>query len=68
MTDINRQYLDYAGLSETVTKIKEVTSGAVDDAKTELIGTDSDTEDSNTIKGAKKYADSVAAAISWNTI
>lgn len=46
----------------TVASLNETAKGYADDVKTELLGKSTDTAESNTIAGAKKYADDVAAA------
>lgn len=55
-----------AGLQDaayaTVESLNATAQDKVDAAKTALIGKDADTDAENTIKGAKKYADKVAAA------
>ena len=51
-----------AGLNISQYATTSDVSSAISDAKTELIGTSGDTATSNTIEGAKKYADSVVAA------
>lgn len=49
--------------AQTIEGAKMYASGLVSDAKTELKGTTSDTKDSATIAGAKKYADDVKAEL-----
>lgn len=50
----------------TVESINETAQGYVNTAKQTLEGTETDTDESVTIKGAKKYADKVAKAASDN--
>lgn len=39
----------------------------IDEVKNEIIGTDADTKDNNTVKGAKAYADSLISSIEYAT-
>lgn len=48
---------------QTIEGAKMYASGLVNDAKTELKGTSTDTKDSATIAGAKKYADNIKAEL-----
>lgn len=50
----------------TVKSINDTAQGYVDTAKAALEGTENDTDESDTIKGAKKYADKVAKTASDN--
>lgn len=52
---------------QTIEGAKMYAYGLVNDAKTELKGTSSDTKDSATIAGAKKYADNVKSELLGNT-
>lgn len=53
--------------AQTIEGAKMYASGLVNDAKTELKGTTSDTKDSETIAGAKKYADNVKSELLGDT-
>lgn len=53
--------------AQTIEGAKMYASGLVSDAKTELKGTTSDTKDSATIAGAKKYADNVKSELLGDT-